>query len=94
VVILRLGFLQVLDATGVQALSEILKSLERRGVTVLLCGVQDQHSTALAAVGAFEELRHENHVFTSLDGAIADARDDGSRRSPHKDWPIGWADSR
>ena len=92
--ILRLGFLQVLDATGAQALGEIVRSLEHRDVTVLLCGVQDQHRTALAGVGACEELRHENHVFASLDDAIAPARDHGSRPSPHKDWPIGWADSR
>ena len=82
VVILRLGFLQVLDATGAQALGEIGKSLERRGVTVLLCGVQDPHRKALEAVGAFEELRHENHVFTSLDAAIAHARDHMSRPVP------------
>ena len=82
VVILRLGFLQVLDATGAHALGEIVKSLERRGVTVLLCGVRDQHRKALEAVGTFQHLRHEHHVFTSLDAAIVHARRHAGRAAP------------
>ena len=74
VVILRLGYLRVLDATGAQALDEIIASLQRRGITVLLCGVQDQHRSALSAVGAFDTLAHEQHVFTSLQDAVAHAR--------------------
>src|SRR5436190_761282 len=36
VVILRLPQLRVLDATGAQALGQIVEQLERRGITVLL----------------------------------------------------------
>jgi len=74
VVVLRLGSLQMLDATGALALGEIISSLERRGITVLLCGVQDDQRAALQAVGAFATLAHEHHVFTTLDSAVEHAR--------------------
>jgi SulP family sulfate permease len=73
VVILRLPQLQVLDATGAQALGEIVTELERRGVTVLLKGPRPDHLKVLEAVGALDRLAHENHVFSDLDAAIAHA---------------------
>src|SRR5690606_34647907 len=44
VVILRLARLERVDASGAQVLAEIVRGLERRGVTVLIKGVQDTHS--------------------------------------------------
>jgi sulfate permease, SulP family len=74
VVILRMSQLQVLDATGAQALGAIVAELERRGVTVLLKGPRPEHLRVLAAVGALDRLAHENHLFTDLDSAIAHAQ--------------------
>lgn len=74
VVILRLPDLQVLDATGAQALGEIIEDLEHRHITVLLKGPSEPHRRILEAVGALERLAHENHVFTDLDDAVAHAR--------------------
>ncbi len=74
VVILRLPDLQVLDATGAQALGEIVADLERRHITVLLKGPRPEHERVLRAVGALDELAHENHLFTDLDAAVAHAR--------------------
>lgn len=73
VVILRLPELQVLDATGAQALGEIVAELERRGVTVLLKGPRPEHLRVLRAVGALDRLAHENHLFDDLGAAIAHA---------------------
>ena len=73
VVILRLPQIQVLDATGAQALGAIVTELERRGVTVLLKGPSPEHLRVLAAVGALDRLAHENHVFAELPAAIAHA---------------------
>ena len=67
VVILRLPDLQVLDATGAQALGEIVEELEARRITVLLKGPRAEHLRVLRAVGALDRLAHENHVFSSLD---------------------------
>jgi SulP family sulfate permease len=74
VVILRLPDLQVLDATGAQALGEIVADLERRHITVLLKGPRPEHERLLRAVGALEHLASEHHIFTNLDDAIAHAR--------------------
>lgn len=73
VVILRLPGLQVLDATGAQALGAILAELESRGITVLLKGASEDHLTLLRTVGALDHLAHENHLFADLDSAVAHA---------------------
>lgn len=74
VVILRLGGIRVLDATGANALAEIVRDLEHRGITVLLKGVRPEDLPQLETFGVLAELRHENHLFASLDDAIAHAR--------------------
>lgn len=74
VVILRLPDLQVLDATGAQALGDIVADLERRGITVLLKGPRPEHERILRAVGALDRLASSQHVFTDLDAAIEHAR--------------------
>lgn len=81
VVILRLPQLQVLDATGAQALGEIVAELEHRGVTVLLKGPRPDHLRVLGAVGALDRLAHENHVFSNLDRAIEHAHSHVARGS-------------
>jgi SulP family sulfate permease len=74
VVILRLPDLQVLDATGAQALGEIVADLEHRHITVLLKGPRPEHERVLRAVGALDHLATEHHIFANLDDAIAHAR--------------------
>jgi SulP family sulfate permease len=74
VVVLRLPDLQVLDATGAQALGEIVAELEDRGITVLLKGPRPEHLRVLAATGALDRLAHENHLFADLDAALDHAR--------------------
>jgi SulP family sulfate permease len=74
VVILRLSHLQVVDATGARALTDLVLELERRGVTVLVKGVQPRHRKLLEAVGLNRTLRHESHLFTDLPAAVEHAR--------------------
>jgi SulP family sulfate permease len=74
VVVLRLPDVQVLDATGAQALGEIVSELEGRGITVLLKGVRPDHRRTLLAVGALDGLAHQRHLFDDLDEALAHAR--------------------
>ncbi len=73
VVILRLPELQVLDASGAQALGEIIETLERRHITVLLKGPRPEHLRILREVGAVSRLAHARHLFDDLDAAIAHA---------------------
>jgi SulP family sulfate permease len=74
VVVLRLPELQVLDATGAQALGEIVAELEERGITVLVKGPRPAHRRTLEVVGALDRLAHDNHLFERLDDALAHAR--------------------
>jgi SulP family sulfate permease len=83
VVILRLAQIQVLDATGAQALGEIVRELESRGITVLLKGVRPEHLRILRAVGALDRLAHERHIFDGLPDAIAHARQHATRDAHH-----------
>jgi sulfate permease, SulP family len=74
VVILRLSQIQILDATGAQALGEIVAELESRGITVLLKGIQPRHRRVLEAVGTLDHLAHGQHLFDTLDDAVTHAR--------------------
>jgi len=74
VMILCLSQVQSLDATGAQALGEIVTELESRGITTLLKGVRPHHERILRAVGALDRLAHQRHLFDSLDEAVAHAR--------------------
>ncbi len=82
VVILRLSQVQVLDATCANALSEIVRELEGRGITVLLKGVRPHHRRVLDAVGTLRALAHERHVFDRLEDAIGHAHQHVARM-PH-----------
>ncbi len=74
VVVLRLPDLQVLDATGAQALGEIVAELESRHITVLIKRPRPEHLRTMRAVGVLDRLADERHVFDRLDEAMAHAR--------------------
>jgi SulP family sulfate permease len=74
VVILRLPDIQVLDATGARAVSELIAELEARDITVLIKGPRPEHLRLLDTVGALDRLAHDNHLFSDLDAAVAHAR--------------------
>lgn len=75
VVIIRMSQLQLLDATGAQVVTELIRGLERRGITVLVKGIQPGHMALARKVGVLRSLRHQNHLFDDLDAAVAHARD-------------------
>jgi SulP family sulfate permease len=75
VVVLRLGWLHVLDASGAHAVVEMVESLEHRGIRVLVCGIRARHRQVLEAVGIPGEHVDESHVFTDLDSALQRAHE-------------------
>ncbi|SFR02995.1 STAS domain-containing protein [Lentzea waywayandensis] len=66
VVILRMSHVSTMDGTGVLVLRDAVERLERRGVTVLLSGVRDEHRRQLETHGV--------HMFASTPEAIEHAR--------------------
>ncbi|SEE75059.1 sulfate permease, SulP family [Arthrobacter alpinus] len=79
VVILRLSQLQLIDATGAHTLTELVTALERRGITVLIKGIKDEHLQLLERLDVITSLRHPNHLFAELEPAIGHARSHISR---------------
>ncbi len=75
VVIIRMSQLQSLDATGARIIADLVHALERRGVTVLVKGVQPHHMRLITRVGVLDSLRHQKHLFADLDAAVEHARD-------------------
>lgn len=73
VVVLRLSQVQILDATGAQVLGELVTGLHRRGIAVLIKGIQPDHLGLARRVGALEALG-DDHLFAGLDDAVAHAR--------------------
>jgi sulfate permease, SulP family len=74
VVILRLGSIGVLDATGARALGEIVDQLADRDITVLLKGASIEHTRLLTEVGTLAPALRRHHVFADLPSAVAHAR--------------------
>jgi sulfate permease, SulP family len=75
VVVLRLSQVHHLDATGAQALTELVTGLERRGVTVLVKGIRPAQLPLTRRVGVIAALQEEGHLFDELDPAIGRARE-------------------
>jgi SulP family sulfate permease len=50
-IVIRLGRVPFMDATGLNALTEIIKRFQRRGVRVLLCGIHEPLRQPLLAAG-------------------------------------------
>ncbi|MDP2014870.1 MAG: SulP family inorganic anion transporter [Actinomycetota bacterium] len=81
VVILRLSRVHTLDATGATVLGDTIKSLEHRGITVLLSGVSKEHDSIFRVLGIYEHLADERHLFATTPEAIEHAR----RHIAHQD---------
>ena len=74
-VIIRMSQLQSLDATGARVIAELVQTLERRGILVLVKGVQPRHLGVVTRVGVTDSLRDGTHLVADLDVAIERARD-------------------
>lgn len=73
VVVLRLGNLAMLDATGARAVGEIVEELDGRGIAVVLKVASLQHLRLLRTVGALELLERRGNVHGELPAAIGHA---------------------
>lgn len=84
VVILRMSHVTTLDATGAAVLADTIRSLEGRGVTVLLSGVPERFVGRLVASGIHQHLTALHHVFDSTPEAITHARRHVARDDHHE----------
>ncbi|MGW3044000.1 SulP family inorganic anion transporter [Kitasatospora sp. NPDC001159] len=73
-VILRLSHVTAIDSTGALVLGDAIGKLERRGILVLVSGIQDGHRRTLDALGVLDTLQQQGRVFAHTPDAIAHAR--------------------
>jgi SulP family sulfate permease len=74
VVILRMSRVSTIDATGAHILSDAIARLHRRGITVMLSGVDPGQWQVMAALGAVSSLHEKGLLFADTPTAIARAR--------------------
>jgi SulP family sulfate permease len=74
VLILRLSRVTTLDATGALILDDAVQRLERRGIAVLVSGVQHGHRSILQRSGALGGLMRAGRIFPDTPEAIREAR--------------------
>jgi SulP family sulfate permease len=75
VVILRMRRVPVMDATGLAALEALVDRLRRRGILVLVSGLQDQPYSVLERTGVLDAIsRSRDHLFGTTEEAIEHAR--------------------
>lgn len=74
VVILRMGHLSAVDATGAQAIGEAVDELRERGIAVMLSAVRPGHERALRQVPGLRRLWDDGRVFDTTPAAIAAAQ--------------------
>jgi SulP family sulfate permease len=74
VVILRMSRVSTIDATGAQVLGDAITKLERRGITVLISGIDPGHDEVLSTLGVADQLRAGGLIFPDTPSAIAHAR--------------------
>jgi SulP family sulfate permease len=83
VAILRMSHVTTLDATGAAVLADTIRSLEARGVTVLLSGVPQRFVPRLRATGIHKHLTELHHIFEHTPDAIGHARRHVARDDHH-----------
>lgn len=74
VVILRMGRVSTMDATGARVLGDAIEKLEHRGIIVLISGISEEQNEVLDRLGAAEHLRVNGRIFPDTPAAIACAR--------------------
>ena len=74
VVILRMSRVSTIDATGAHILSDAITRLHRRGITVMLSGVDPGQWQVMASLAAVSRLHDDGLVFADTPTAIAHAR--------------------
>lgn len=83
-VLLRLRLVPALDATGLHVLEDFLDYCHHNGVTLLLCGVQDQPMQVINKDTPFLSELHRENICENIDAALVRIAELESRRQRNK----------
>ena len=83
VLILRMRYVPTIDASGIQALEDIVRKVEREGTVLIICGVHSKALEVMKQSGMIEKIGLDNFQPT-LDQALDRAK---TRDSPQRNCP-------
>ena len=72
ILIIRFGWVPLVDFTGLQALEESIKNLQKQGIRVILCGANTAIESKLHKAGIYN-LLGKNNVYAELEQAMVGA---------------------
>ncbi|HMQ44628.1 MAG TPA: SulP family inorganic anion transporter [Mariniflexile sp.] len=73
IIIIRMRYVPLIDATGYQSLKEIIKSFKAKGITVILSGISESLKNDFDKNQMFEVLEHD-FIFKDIKEAIEKAK--------------------
>jgi len=74
VIVLRMLHVSMMDATGVNAMEELLRRTEKDNTTILITGIQPQPHAVMRKYGLFDKIRADN-VHETIVEALLHAAD-------------------
>lgn len=74
-VIIRMGRMPYIDQSGLYAMEEVLTSLQKKNITVLLVNIQEQPRYLLERIDIIPDLVPEERIFPSFEACVAWVRD-------------------
>ena len=90
VVIIRMKLVPYIDQSGVYALEDAVIALKKRGIIVLLTGIQEQPKDMLRKILFIPNLVPEEHLFESFSDCIAQLEKGQVKSNPETAKSISW----
>ncbi|KAF3983010.1 MAG: SulP family inorganic anion transporter [Methylococcales symbiont of Hymedesmia sp. n. MRB-2018] len=90
VVIIRMGLVPYIDQSGIYALEDAVIALKKRGITVLITGIQDQPKDMLSGISFIPNLIPEEHLFDEFLHCISQLEKGAVESDPETSKSIVW----
>lgn len=90
VVIIRMGLVPYIDQSGIYALEDAVIALKKRGITVLITGIQDQPKDMLSRINFIPNLIPEEHLFDEFLHCISQLEKGAVESDPETSKSIIW----
>ncbi len=90
VVIIRMKLVPYIDQSGVYALEDAVIALKKRGIIVLITGIQEQPKDMLRKILFIPNLVPEEHLFESFSNCVAQLEKGQVKSNPETSKNISW----
>lgn len=90
VVIIRMRMVPYIDQSGIYAIEDAVIALKKRGVIVLITGIQAQPKDMLINIGFIPNLIPEDHIFTEFSSCIRQLEQNKVKADPKTSENMVW----